>query len=170
MKTPQLLVTLDDIPPEGLNLILNVAPGPLAALVATESEDPPKILSPLTGTLRLGRSKSRLSVKGDFKVEVEIPCDRCLTDSVAALAGEVDEKLDLSSPGEKMDPGEDDDLDGRLEIQNGQVNLAGLLAELFWLAWPFRYICRPDCAGLCPRCGADLNIGLCACSETTGSD
>lgn len=162
MKTPQLLVTLDDIPAEGLNLILNVAPGPLAALVATESEEPPRILSPLTGTLHLLRTRSRLSVKGDFRVEVEIPCDRCLTDSVATLTGEVDEKLDLAGSAEKVEQGED--LDGGLEVQNGQVNLAGLLAELFWMAWPFRYICRSDCAGLCPRCGADLNTGLCACS------
>lgn len=169
MKTPPLLVTLDDIPPEGLNLILNVAPGPLAALVATESEAPPRILSPLTGAFRLSRSKSRLSVRGDFKVEVELPCDRCLADSVANLAAEVDERLDLVKPGESPDQAENDDLDGRLTIQNGQVNLAGLLAELFWLAWPFRFICRPDCAGLCPRCGADLNIGLCACSETARS-
>lgn len=162
MKTPQLLVTLDDIPAEGLNLILNVAPGPLAALVAAESEEPPRILSPLSGALQLRRTKSLLSVKGDFRVEVEIPCDRCLTDSVTALTGEVDEKLDLAGSGEKAEDGED--LDGGLEVQNGQVNLAGLLAELFWLAWPFRHVCRPDCAGLCPRCGADLNGGLCACS------
>lgn len=162
MNTPQLLVTLDDIPDEGLNLILNVAPGPLAALVATESEEPPRILSPLTGTLHLRLMKSRLSVKGDFRVEVEILCGRCLTDSVTALTGAVDEKIDLAGSGENAEQGED--LDGSLAVQNGQVNLAGLLAELFWLAWPFRYICRPDCAGLCPRCGVDLNAGLCACS------
>lgn len=165
MKTPQLMVTLDDIPPEGLNLILNVAPGPLAALVATESEEPPRILSPLTGTLRLTRTKTRLSVKGHFAAEVEIPCDRCLNVAAAALKGEVDEKLDLISPGGQAARPEDEDLDGGLEVQNGQVNLAGLLAELFWLAWPFRFICRPDCAGLCPRCGADLNQGPCPCSE-----
>lgn len=166
MKTPQLMVTLDDIPPEGLNLILNVAPGPLAAMVATEAEEPPRILSPMTGALHLTRTKSRLSVKGDFTVEVEIACDRCLNPAAAALRGEVDERLDLSPPGQKPERSEDEDLDGGLEIQNGQVNLAGLLAELFWLAWPFRYVCRPDCAGLCPRCGADLNGGPCACPQS----
>lgn len=166
MKTPQLMVKLDDIPPEGLNLILNVAPGPLAALVATESEDPPRILSPLTGALRLTRSKSRLSISGDFEALVEIPCDRCLNVAAAALKAEVDEKLDLISPGGGLEADPDEDLDGGLEVQNGLVNLAGLLAELFWLAWPFRFICRPDCAGICPRCGADLNGGPCGCSKT----
>lgn len=160
------MVKLDDISPEGLNLILNVAPGPLAALAATESEDPPRIRSPLTGTLRLARTKSGLAIKGDFAVEVEIPCDRCLKAAAAALRGEVDERLNLVNPGEQAALAEDDNLDGGLEVQNGQVNLAGLLAELFWLAWPFRFICRPDCAGICPQCGADLNDGPCGCSET----
>jgi len=166
MKAPQLMVKLDDIPPEGLNLILNVAPGPLAAMVATESEDPPRILSPLTGTLRLTRTKSRLAIKGDFEALVEIPCDRCLNVAAAPLKAEVNEKLDLINPGDNQETGPDEDLDGGLKLQNGQVNLAGLLAELFWLAWPFRFICRPDCAGICPRCGADLNDGPCGCSKT----
>lgn len=163
MKTPRLLVTLEDIPPEGRDVVLNVDPGSLAALVSTESEEPPKILSPLTGLLRLTRTSSRLSVKGGFQVKVEIPCDRCLAPNPVILTSEVDERLDLVNPGEK--PGEDDDLDGGLEMQNGQVNLSGLLAELFWLAWPFRHICRPGCAGICPRCGADLNSGPCNCAD-----
>lgn len=168
MKMPQLLVSLEDIPPEGRDVILNVDPGPLAALVSTESEEPPKILSPLTGILRLSRNRSRLLVNGAFQVEVEIPCDRCLAPGAVSLTGEVEEKLDLIGPGEK--PGEADDLDGGLEVHNGQVSLNGLLAELFWLAWPFRHICRPDCAGICQRCGADLNSGPCNCADIAGAD
>ncbi len=32
------------------------------------------------------------------------------------------------------------------------------------MAVPFGPLCRPDCRGLCPRCGANLNAGPCACA------
>jgi uncharacterized protein len=31
------------------------------------------------------------------------------------------------------------------------------------LAMPIKVLCREDCAGLCPTCGADLNAGDCGC-------
>lgn len=163
MNLPQLLVTLEDIPPEGLDLDLKLEPGQLAPLVATEAETPPVLLSPLIGKLHLTRTKTWLSLQGDFQVEVEIPCDRCLVPSPVVLIGEVTEKLELVAPGQKAEG--DEELDGTLEVKGGQVNLSGLMAEMFWLAWPFRHICRPDCAGICPRCGADLNVGPCGCPK-----
>ena len=34
----------------------------------------------------------------------------------------------------------------------------------YWaLALPMQPLCRPDCLGLCPRCGRDLNQGACSC-------
>ena len=35
--------------------------------------------------------------------------------------------------------------------------------ELALAAHAYLLLCREDCAGLCPRCGADLNAGPCAC-------
>jgi uncharacterized protein len=32
-------------------------------------------------------------------------------------------------------------------------------------ALPMSVLCRDDCAGLCPRCGADLNEGSCDCTD-----
>jgi uncharacterized protein len=46
------------------------------------------------------------------------------------------------------------------------------LDEGFWqnvvLALPMKCLCRPDCAGLCPRCGRNLNVGLCDCPREEG--
>ena len=36
------------------------------------------------------------------------------------------------------------------------------------LALPPNPLCRPDCKGLCPECGANLNEGMCACSRDEG--
>ena len=44
-----------------------------------------------------------------------------------------------------------------------------ILIEQLQLNIPMKPLCRPDCAGLCPTCGADLNLGPCGC-PTGGSD
>lgn len=165
MKIPELLIRLDDIPPEGLEIILNVDPERLRALVSAEGQTPPALRSPLTGDLKLTRSDQRLSLKGSFQVGVEISCDRCLNDTATVISGRVDESLLLAEPGRSGVADDGDDETESLVIENGQVDLSGLVAEYFWLAWPFRFICRPDCAGLCSRCGADLNDGPCGCQN-----
>jgi len=160
---PVLVVALDDVPPEGLELPLNVGPRALAALVTEGEEEPPAFVSALTGALRLRRLGVRLEVRGSFRVEATLACDRCLAPTSAVLAGEIEEGLMLSSSG-----GGEPEGDEALAVTDGRVDLAGLLAESFWLAWPYRFICRPDCAGLCPTCGADLNRGACGCRREPG--
>jgi uncharacterized protein len=41
--------------------------------------------------------------------------------------------------------------------------------EWISLALPVKPLCREDCAGLCPRCGADRNETACGCTETVRS-
>ena len=55
--------------------------------------------------------------------------------------------------------------EGDLAVIDSRFDLAPLLAELFWLAWPHKALCRPDCAGLCPTCGANLNETACSCRQ-----
>ena len=151
---PGLAVALDDVPPEGLERPLDIGPQALAALVTEGGEDPPAFVSALTGTLRLRRLGVRLEVRGSFRVGVTLACDRCLSPTSAVLVGEIEESFFLAASDEEEEA---------LVVTDGRVDLAGLLAESFWLAWPYRFICRPDCAGLCPSCGADLNQGACGC-------
>jgi len=157
---PGLVVTLAEVPPEGLERPLNIASQALAALVAGDGEEPPDLVGALSGTLRVRLLGARLEVRGSFQVGAALACDRCLAPATAVLTGEIEESLPLAADGRAEDAGED-----ALAVTDGQVDLAGLLAESFWLAWPYRFICRPDCAGLCPTCGADLNQGACGCPK-----
>ena len=47
----------------------------------------------------------------------------------------------------------------------GRLNLVDVLREDIWLAWPRDAVCRPDCKGLCPICGANRNQGECRCER-----
>ncbi len=44
-----------------------------------------------------------------------------------------------------------------------EVDLSPLIREELILALPTRPLCRDDCSGLCPHCGANRNLGPCAC-------
>ena len=65
---------------------------------------------------------------------------------------------------------EDAPLSGRVDddvetgtYEGGVVDVAEILRELALLEVPMTVHCRPDCKGLCPTCGADLNQGPCPC-------
>lgn len=47
---------------------------------------------------------------------------------------------------------------------NGEyIDLTETIRETLILSEPMRVLCRPDCKGLCPQCGANLNDGPCSC-------
>ena len=46
------------------------------------------------------------------------------------------------------------------------LDLRPAVREEWLLAAPAFVLCREDCKGLCPRCGADLNEGPCSCTKT----
>jgi len=49
--------------------------------------------------------------------------------------------------------------------RGSEIQLDSVCLEVISLALPVKPLCRDDCAGLCPRCGADRNEAACACVE-----
>jgi uncharacterized protein len=83
-------------------------------------------------------------------------CRRCLREIDDVLEVTVDEHY-------RVEPTAADDA---FPIVNGQIDLAPLVREEVLLAVPGAPLCRPDCPGLCPICGADLAEGPCGCDTT----
>lgn len=52
-------------------------------------------------------------------------------------------------------------------IENDQINLLPMVRENILVAVPVGPLCRPDCPGLCPHCGADLSQTTCDCTVDT---
>lgn len=82
-----------------------------------------------------------------FSAGLEGPCMRCL--EPAAPVFEVDAR-------EVSQPGEVDELDSPYVV-DGTLELAAWAHDALALALPAALLCRPDCAGLCPVCGENLN-------------
>jgi len=82
-----------------------------------------------------------------FAISVQGPCMRCL--QPASPAVEVDAR-------EIEQAGADEQLDSPY-VTDAVLDLAGWARDALALALPVQVLCRPDCAGLCPVCGIDLN-------------
>jgi uncharacterized protein len=48
-------------------------------------------------------------------------------------------------------------------FENEQIDLDELVLEQLELSLPSRVLCSEECRGLCPQCGADLNVEQCNC-------
>ena len=65
---------------------------------------------------------------------------------------------------EKLENGENDEI---VLLENGEVDAGDLARTAFILGMDTKFLCSEECRGLCPRCGADLNLGPCGCKKET---
>lgn len=99
-------------------------------------------------------------VQGRFKGS----CRRCLTDLTYPLDADVE--VLFSANAENAD----DPAVYPLKAPITRVDVRPAVREEVALAASAFPLCREDCAGLCPRCGADLNAGPCACRTSAEPD
>lgn len=100
-------------------------------------------------------------VTGIVRARAEGQCDRCLDPAQFDIAGEIEEYYLFHEP-EDADAYEDG---FELVGPERTVDLSGAIWDAMVMDTPFVVLCRPDCAGLCPTCGANLNEGPCGCTE-----
>jgi uncharacterized protein len=82
------------------------------------------------------------------EVTIEGPCARCLEPA----------ELDLRIEAREVDqPGADDSELSSPYVEDGILDAGAWLRDAITLALPDKVLCRPDCAGICPECGANLN-------------
>jgi uncharacterized protein len=94
---------------------------------------------------------------GRIEGRAELPCRRCLGDAESTVSEET--HVIFSEAGDA----EDDPTVFELDPNAHELDLRPAVREL-WLLHLSRYpVCRDDCKGLCPTCGADLNAGPCEC-------
>lgn len=107
----------------------------------------------LQGEVRFTRTGQGLYGQGRLIVSVPGECVRCLTAFEQPLGVELAE-LFAYPPTEATDP--------LLAVpETGILDLTPLVRELGLVAIPIRPLCREDCKGLCPECGADRNVVAC---------
>jgi uncharacterized protein len=108
--------------------------------------------SDLVLDLRLESVSEGVLVSGTARVMLTGECARCLDPLTEEL--EVDIQQLFVYPGNEIDEDDEDDVIGRLV--DDYIDLEPLLRDAVVLALPLAPVCREDCPGLCPDCGARL--------------
>lgn len=97
---------------------------------------------------------------GRIEGDVELDCSRCLAEAHAHVTDEA--HLIFAETGDE----ETDDPDVyRLDPRAVELDLRPAIREEWLLVAPTFAVCREDCKGFCPRCGADLNAGPHECAQ-----
>ncbi len=108
------------------------------------------LASPAAPTVHLdvSRPSGGYAFRARFPVHLEGPCIRCLEPGA----------LDLEVEAREVDQAatEDEELRSPYVVED-ELDLGRWAHDATLLALPTRFLCRPDCAGLCPTCGESLN-------------
>jgi uncharacterized protein len=110
--------------------------------------------APVELDLRLEAVMEGVLVTGTAAAVVEGECARCLEpirDPLEVTFQELFVYDDIRGHGD-----EEDDDDQTSQLQDDLLDLEPVLRDAVVLALPFQPLCRDDCPGLCPECGARL--------------
>lgn len=110
-------------------------------------------LENFNGLIEISRTPQGLLVQGKFSGAMTLECVRCLKEFSNPLNWQLTE---LYAFNEKSVSDS-----GLIVPEDAQIDAAPLIREYALLEIPINPICKPDCKGLCPVCGQDLNVADC---------
>lgn len=96
-----------------------------------------------------------LELETDVTAHLHWECDRCLSP--------YDEVKTMHISAVLAESTENPDNEDIFLLDNGELELGDIILPEFALDMDSKHLCRPDCQGLCPVCGKDLNEGSCDC-------
>lgn len=98
-------------------------------------------------------------LKGKLRSVTAHQCSRCLAPVEIPLEVDVHEEFS------RLSNQADEDIH---YFYGDNIDIAEVLRENVILSLPAKTLCSPDCRGLCPYCGADLNQVSCDCKPQSG--
>jgi uncharacterized protein len=119
---------------------------------------------PVRGELVLSRVGPTIRVDGRVATRVALVCGACLSSYEQPLEVTIEEEF-AAAGGARTPSGQPLSPEAFvMPLEAGEViDLTEVVRQHLVLALPIAPRCSPDCRGLCPVCGADLNGGACGC-------
>jgi uncharacterized protein len=139
------------------------------AYFLSEESDLHQIL-PVQAELLLQRKNDhQVDCSGSVHTGIRLTCDRCLADYDFPVATDFHFILECASEEatqwtlrEIECSSAEIDL---VHLTEPLVDVEDILRQQVYLSLPVKQICSPDCKGLCPKCGLDLNREHCTCPK-----
>lgn len=143
------------------HLTRNIAPGDLA------SEDDFTVTTPVAFDADVTRTKARVTIRGTATTTLELKCSRCVEGYDVTVAASFDLRYlpaeEAPAGGEEVEVADEDI--NTAYYREGRIDLGELVHEQLYLALPMKPLCKDDCQGLCPVCGANRNTAPCSCEH-----
>jgi len=163
-------IQIEQIKQEGLALEFEKSVETFPVLAEMVANGECEFAAPIRTALRVQRIGDMVEIDGDIETSVRLPCSRCLQPFETPLnshfaftymrrATDVIEETELQEvelSAENM---------GIVYFQGQKIDLKDTIQEQVVMEFPLRALCKQDCKGLCPKCGADLNETPCDCNR-----
>jgi uncharacterized protein len=134
-------IHIDRIPGEGMELTEQIDPRKISLDLETQGI---LLTAPVMVKAEFKKVNMEVFVDIDLETSLEYTCARCL----AKFQGPFNKKFNIIYD---VNPGD------VLEIDDD-------IRQEMILDYPMKVLCRPDCKGLCPNCGQNLNVAKCECN------
>ncbi len=119
---------------------------------------------PLFLRLSLDRRGDEIWIRGALQLVAIQQCSRCLADFPERLELDFEVFCAKVQNPNVLSPRAVDEEDGGVHFHDGRVlSIDEEIREAVILGLPMKPLCKESCAGLCPRCGEDRNLGPCRC-------
>lgn len=119
----------------------------------------PELTAPISVTLTIYKGATEIKIDGKVESVARVTCDRCLTEFDKPISGMFSVIASFSTA--TAITGEEDIIP--LPITASEIDLTEYVHDTLLLSVPMKILCREDCKGLCPICGANLNETQCQC-------
>ena len=133
-------ISIKDIHPEGIEVSDHIS----AATIGLTRDDPGYFIAPLDVQAKVNRVSDTVLAKTKVRGKYRSACARCLAEIERDWNGNF--LFDFS-----------------VDKQTKAVELDEDIRQEVLLNLPPRVLCKEDCKGICPKCGADLNSEPCKC-------
>lgn len=159
-------IRVDDLEGKTVELSSEESLSHYPSLLSLEETGECRFHAPLQVHLYVAREYDHVRVSGRVTTALDLCCSRCLSefsmtiDSPFTIFYLKDEGLGQD---EDMELSEEDLVTATYE--GDEIDFTNEISEQIILAIPLKPLCRDDCKGICPDCGADLNVGQCSCKR-----
>ena len=168
-------IDINRIPPQGLTLEEDIA----SSLLDLET-DTVKFKGPIKIKAEVSKITNVVTVDLALTASMYMNCSRCFNE----FESDFKKNLRINYPVNPAPHSELDDISMRSGVnklepiidtstslechgeRSRTIDLDQDIREEIILDYPIKPLCRPDCKGLCPRCGKNLNEGGCSCGVT----
>ncbi len=122
-------------------------------------------VAPIDFEIKASPIKKGCSLSCSFSYSAKLPCARCLEDVV--ISGDTFFVVELKQKSPVAELAEDvvseEEID-EIFLDEDTFETKELVTEQLFLLLPEKVLCKEDCKGICPKCGANRNVADCKCT------